>query len=428
MLAETSQPDLLAQAQALGTALGVGLLVGLERGWRDRDLPEGGRVAGLRTFALIGLTGGLLTLLSSDSALLLAGGVIAVAALFAVSFRNAAEATGNLSITAAIAGVATFALGALAAAGHAALGIGAAVIVALLLDLKPMLHSWLRRIQAGELNAALQLGVLTAVVLPLLPDAGYGPYAALNPYRIWLAVVLIAGLSLVGHVAVRWRGERQGLLWTGLLGGLASSTAATLALSRAARAQEPGARVAAAAAIVASCGVMFLRMAVVVAALQPTLFSGLGGLLLLLAATSSVLAAWQWGASARAAKGTSPAAAERAFDLGTALGFGLVLAAVAVVARAARDALGSAGVYAVAFVSGLADVDAILISSAEMQAQGELGAPAAATAILLATVANMLAKGVMAWSIAGREVGSRVVTSYLAVATAGAIAAALQAG
>lgn len=427
MIVETAPGDLLGQAQALGTALGVGLLIGLERGWRDRELPEGGRVAGLRTFALIGLTGGLLALLSTNSLLLLAGGMLAVATLFAVSYRKAAETTGNLSITTAVAGLAAFSLGALAAAGHAVLAVGAAVVVALLLDLKPLLHGWLRRIQPAELNAALQLGVLTAVVLPLLPDAGYGPYDALNPYRIWLAVVLIAGLSLAGHVAVRWRGERQGLLWTGLLGGLASSTAATLALSRAARSQQPGTQAAAAAAIVAACGIMFLRMAVVVAVLQPALLSRLGVFLLVLAAASFVLAAWQWRAAPRPGDGVSPAATGRVFDLGAALGFGLLLAMVAVVARAARDALGSAGVYAVAFVSGLADVDAILISSAQMQAQGELGAVAAAIAILLAAFANMLAKGAMAWSIAGRDVGGRVVGSYLTVAAAGAIAAAIQA-
>lgn len=426
MFVDTNDADLLGQAQALGTALGVGLLIGLERGWREREVPEGGRVAGLRTFALVGLLGGLLALLSAGSALLLAGGLLAIAALFAVSFRKAAEATGTLSITTAIAGLATFALGALAATGHAVLAIGAAVMAALLLDLKPLLHGWLRRIQAAELNAALQLGVLTAVILPLLPDAGYGPYGALNPYRIWLAVVLIAGLSLVGHVAVRWRGERQGLLWTGLLGGLASSTAATLALSRAARGQHAGTQRAAAAAIVAACGVMFLRMGVVIAVLQPALLPRLGSFLWMLAASSFGLAAFQWRAAARPGQTVSAPASDRVFDLGTALGFGLVLAIVTVLARAARDALGSTGLFAVAFVSGLADVDAILISSAQMQAQGEFSAAAAAAAILLAALANMLTKGGMAWTIAGREVGSRVVGSYLAVAATGALAAAMQ--
>jgi uncharacterized membrane protein (DUF4010 family) len=426
MAAEINHAELLQQAQGLGTALAVGLLVGLERGWRDRELPEGGRVAGLRTFALIGLAGGVLALLSKDSLLLPAAGLLAIAALFAVSFRKAADSTGTLSITTAVAGVATFGLGVLAARGQEILAMGAAVVVALLLDLKPLLHAWLRRIQPAELNAALQLGVLTAVVLPLLPDAGYGPYRAVNPYQIWLAVVLIAALSLLGHVAARWRGERQGLLWTGLLGGLASSTAATLALSRAARGQPPGTVAPAAAAIVAACGVMFLRMAVVLGVLQPTLVPRLGLFLIVLASAAFAVAAWQWRSGPPAGPTFQASPPDKVFDLATAIGFGFVLAMVAVLARAARDGLGSAGLFAVAFVSGLADVDAILVSSAQMHAQGEVLSAAAATAILLAALANMLTKAALAWSIAGREVGRRVVGGYLAVAVAGALAAVFQ--
>ncbi|MEJ7930222.1 DUF4010 domain-containing protein [Ramlibacter sp. AN1015] len=416
----------LAQgAQALGSALAVGLLVGLERGWRDRELPEGGRVAGLRTFALIGLAGGLLALVPAPSGLLLAAGALGVVLLFAVAFRRASQATGTLSITSAVAGLATYGLGALAATGHAILAVGTAVIVALLLDLKPLLHRWLRLIQPAELNALLQLGVLTAVVLPLLPDAGYGPYRALNPFKLWMAVILIAGLSLLGHVAARLKGEQQGLLWTGLLGGLASSTAATLALARTARAQ-PDLRAAAAAAIVAACGVMFLRMAIVATVLQPSLAGGMGVFLVLLAAAGFLFAAWQW--RRRPAAGTaSVPARDRLFDLPVALGFGLVLAVVAVLVRAARDALGTAGIYGVAFVSGLADVDAILVSSVQMLAQGELSAWTTAVAILLAASANMVSKAAIAWSIAGRGVGVRVAGGFLFISAAGLAAAAIQA-
>ena len=416
--------ELGSGAQALGSALGVGLLVGLERGWRDRDLPEGGRVAGLRTFTLIGLLGGLIALLAPAPGLLLAAGLFGVVVLFAVSFRRASAAAGTLSITTAVAALATFCLGALAASGQAILAVGTAVAVALLLDLKPLLHRWLRLIQPAELNALLQMGVLTAVVLPLLPDKGYGPYGALNPYQLWLAVILIAGLSLLGHIAVRIRGEQQGLLWIGLLGGLASSTAATLALARIGRGQ-PGWHVPVAAAIVASCGVMFLRMALVVGVLQPALAPRMSLFLVLLAAAAFLFAGWQW--RQRPASGTAmQPASDRLFDLPTAIGFGIVLGAVAVVTRVARDTIGTAGIYAVAFVSGLADVDAILISSVQMLAQGELPAATTATAILLAASANMLTKAAFAWTIAGRSVGVRVTAGYLFIAMSGMAAAAIQ--
>jgi uncharacterized membrane protein (DUF4010 family) len=271
------ETDLNATVLALAAALAVGLVVGLERGWRNRDLPEGGRVAGLRTFALIGLLGGALAVPGLPD--LWAGvGLAGVALLFAVSWQPSASAAGSLSITTAIAALATFALGALAARGHPLVALAAAVVVALLLDLKEELHGWLRLVQPEELNAVLQLGVLSAVILPLLPDEGYGPYDAINPFRLWLAVILVAALSLLGRVASRLRGEQQGLLWVGLLGGLASSTAASLALARAAR-TEPRLAVPAAAAIVAASGVMFLRMAVVISALEPALAPRLGGYL-----------------------------------------------------------------------------------------------------------------------------------------------------
>jgi uncharacterized membrane protein (DUF4010 family) len=418
-----TSPGFLSAAQALAGALAVGLLVGLERGWRDRDLPDGGRVAGLRTFGLIGLLGGMLAM--DTSPVPFAVGLAAVALLFGMSYRHASVAAGTLSITTAVAGLVTFALGAVAARGEPMLAIAAAVVVALLLDLKPVLHGWLRLIQPAELNALLQLGVLSAVILPLLPDAGLGPYASLNPFRLWLAVVLIAALSLAGHIASRLRGQRQGMLWVGLLGGLASSTAATLALSRSAQAQPPLARPAA-AAIVAACGVMFARMAVVIAALQPGGAGGLIGLLVLLAAASFAVAAWQWRRSSDASAGRASDAPDgKVFGLGTAVAFGAALAIVAVLSRAARDAFGTPGLYTVAFVSGLADVDAIVISSAELLGQGQSASSVVTTAVLLAATANMLVKVGMARVVGGPAVGAAVARGYSAVVLCGAAALAI---
>lgn len=266
--------------------------------------------------------------------------------------------------------------------------------------------------------------MLTAVVLPLLPDRGFGPYAALNPFRLWLAVILIAALSLLGHAAVRMRGERQGLLWAGLLGGLASSTAATLtltlALARAARGHAQLA-VAASAAIVASCGVMFVRMGVVASLLQPSLALRLGGFLVLLGAVSFAAAAWLW--RRQPPPHVQVRTETRVFDLPSAIGFGLLLGVIAILARAAREGLGDAGLYGVAIASGLADVDAMVISAVQMQSQGEIRTAVAAIAILLAAGANMVTKAAMAWGIAGRGVGLRVTAGHLAaVAAGGAIA------
>jgi uncharacterized membrane protein (DUF4010 family) len=407
--------DLLQAAGQLGAALGVGLLVGLERGWQARDRPEGGRVAGLRTFALIGVLGGVLNLLR-DPALPLALGLAGVALFFAVSFRRAASAQKSLSITSAVAGLVTFGLGALASGGQVVLAVGTAAVVALLLGLKGELHQGIRRIEPEELKALLQMGVLTAAILPLLPDAGYGPFAALNPFRLWLAVILVAGLSLAGHVAARWRGPQQGLLWSGMLGALASSTAVTLSLARTARAQ-PALAICSSAAIVAASGVMFVRMAVVGALLQPALALRLAGPLLVLAVTSFAAAAWLWsrrgGVQGHAVRDGAPV-----FELRTALGFALLLGAVAVLSRAARQALGDAGMYAVGFISGLADVDAPLVSSLHLAGTGEVSAAVAVNTIVLAVSANMLVKAGIAWTVGGRAVGGRVAAAFLAVLAA----------
>lgn len=396
----------------LVAALVVGLLIGLERGWRDRELPEGGRVAGLRTFALTGLFGGVLaSLLPSFGPWPLAGGLLGLALLLAIFFGQALRTSGNLSITTAVAMLLTLALGALAGAGAIATALAAAVIVTVLLNLKPTLHAWLRLIEHRELTAALQLLVLSVVILPHLPDAQFGPYRALNPYQLWWAVILIATLSLVGHIAMRATGPQRGLLWTGILGGLASSTAATLALARCAR-QQPTLVNAAAAGIVSACGVMFFRMAVLVGVIQPALIPLFGPPLVLTGLILLALGLRQWKKAAPSAPPAEPVEPMPPFDLTTALGFGAFLAVVAVLAPAARDWLGEAGIHALSVLSGIADVDAIAISLARLQGSGQLSAGTTALALGLATLSNMLVKAAMAWSSGGAAVGRKVAGGY----------------
>lgn len=410
----------LAPAQAVASALAVGLLVGLERGWSQRGMDEGGRVAGLRTFGLIGMLGGVLAVTTAGASAL-AVGLGAIAVLFAVSYRRASLAAGSLSITTAVAGLVTFVLGALAASDQAVLAVAGAVLVALLLGLKPTLHHWLRLIAPAELTALLQLGVLSAVVLPLLPDAGIGPYGSINPFRLWVAVILIAALSLLGHVASRLVGQRRGLLWVGLLGGLASSTAATLSLSRMARGQRELAH-AAAAGVLAACGVMFVRMALVVSALSTAGTIRLVALLVLVGLVAFSVAAWIW-CSARGIPSSTDAARHpletKVFDLASALAFGGLLAGVSILARAASDAFGIAGLYGVAFVSGLADVDAVVISAVQLPPAG-MSAAALATTVLIASGANLLVKGTMAWLVGGRAMGGWVLGGYALLAGLGA--------
>ena len=401
-------------------ALAVGLIVGLERGWREREAADGQRVAGLRTFALTGLLGGVLAVV--DPWLLTAGG-LGLAILVSVGYRQWVKLSGKLSATSAIAQMLTFGLGALAATGQPLLAVSAAVIVATLLNLRSTLHRWLRLMEHRELTAALQMLVLSAVILPLLPDQPFGPYGALSPYRLWWAVVLIAGLSLSGHVAMRFAGAQRGTLLTGLLGGLASSTAATLALARQLRGRDELIEPTTAGAL-AACAVMFVRMAVILLLMSPEL--GRVALLPMLGAagTLMVFAAVHWHRRPRGAP-PAPAADLPVFDLGTALGFGAFLGVMAMLTEASKQWFGFGGLYGLALVSGLVDVDAITISAARMDAATSVPTSVAAIAIGLAALSNMVLKAAMAWTTGGRALGRGIAVGYTAAMAVAALLLAL---
>lgn len=412
-------------AVGLVAALAVGLVIGLERGWHDRELPEGGRVAGLRTFALTGLLGGVLGHLQPEfGAWPLLGALLGLALLLTVSYARNAKLSGNLSATTPVAMLLTMVLGAFAAHGNITLALSAAVVGAVLLDLKPTLHGWLRLIDHRELTASLQLLVLSMVILPYLPNTGLGPYAALNPYQLWWAVILIAGLSLTGHFAMRITGAQRGVLWTGILGGLASSTATTLALARYAR-EQPSLTGAAVAGTLASCGVMFFRMVVLLGVIQPALLSTFGSALVVTGVALLCIALWGWRKLDRTVVGEGAVGAMAPFDLGTALGFGVLLAVMSVLVPAAKQWLDTSGLYVLSAVSGLADVDAILISVARLHGAGGLSTGATVTALGLATLANMVAKVGIAWTTGGAQVGKSVVFGYLGAMASGAAVLAL---
>lgn len=413
-------------ALGLGASLVIGLLIGLERGWQTRDLPSGARVAGLRTFALTGLLGGVLgTLLPQYGAWPLVAGLLAVALLATTAYWHSADDQNNLSATSAMAMLLTLVLGAYAATGAYALAFAVAVLATILLQLKPTLHGWLRLIAERELSSALQLLVLSVVILPNLPNQGYGPYNALNPYELWWAVILIAALSLTGHWAMRLTGAQRGLLWTGLLGGLASSTATTLALSRYAK-QEPALANAAAAGTLSACGVMFFRMVAVIGLMQPSLLQHLATTLLVPGLVLVLLGLNGWrqtAANNTATSTTAPPTGDNAsFDLGTALGFGLFLALMGVLVPAAQEWLGNRGVFALAALSGVADVDAIVISLARQPAETALPGIITATAMGVAALTNTLVKAGIAWTTGGRVIGQKVVLGVGLSLLAGAIA------
>lgn len=418
--------DFLAHSPVLelAAALMLGSVIGLERGWRERERAEGSRVAGLRTFSLLGLFGGILGILIEVAGPLPAAmGLAGLSFVATAAYRENVRIHGSLSATTSVAMLLTCALGVLAGAGQPLLAIGTAVIAAVLLDLKPTLHRWVRLVEQRELSAALQMLVLTVVILPMLPDRGFGPYEALNPYRLWWAVVLIAGLSLCGHLAIRLTGSSRGIFWTGLLGGLASSTAATLSIARRAR-KDPNLLQAATSGVLAASAMMFLRMTALLLLLQPALLGSMGAAMVVGAAVLLATSLLQPARRAPVDATATPADAGDPFDLSTALGFGLLLGVLAVLIRAAQQWMGDAGLYALSLLSGLLDVDAILLTVMHMNGQGTLPMEQATVAAGLAVAANMLMKSILSWLIGGTSLGWRV-TAGFAVAMAATAATAL---
>ncbi|WP_242463839.1 MgtC/SapB family protein [Thiococcus pfennigii] len=394
----------------LAVALAIGLLFGLERGWhgqfdRDTEWP-----AGVRTFGLIGLLGGVAGLL----ALALGPGVfglmfLAVVAVVVTAYLVDARATGHTGITSLVAALLAFVLATLAVLGQRTTAASAAVVATLLLGFKPQLHTWVAKLDRRELQATLKLLVISVVLLPVLPDRDLGPLGALNPYQLWWMVVLIAGISYLGYFAVRIAGPRKGLVMTSLLGGLASSTALTLQMARLARTGRGEPRGGAdplAAGILMANATLFPRILVIVAAVQPALVAPLLPPLLVMTLVTAAPAFLLWWWRGRADAGTAPHVGNP-LSLGLALRFGLLLALVMLLGRLAVESFGDAGVLVLAVVSGVADLNAITLSVAEMDS-ATLAPSVAVLAIVAATTANALFKTAVCASIGGLRLGGRV--------------------
>jgi uncharacterized membrane protein (DUF4010 family) len=406
----------------LSVALALGLLIGVERGWKAREAPEGHRVAGVRTYGLIGLMGGGSALLAQYMGPLLPGLTFfgLAVALTAVYVVNQRYDDADVGITSLVASLLTFVLGALAGIGEVAVAGASAVITTLLLGYKPLLHRWVSALEARELRAGLKLLLISVVFLPILPNQGYGPWEALNPYEIWWMVVLIAAISFVGYFAIKIGGARKGTVFTGLFGGLASSTALTLHFSRVARSDAAMAPMLA-TGILLACGTMFPRMFLLAGVLNVQLLRPLlvPALIMALLVYAPALIYW-W--SLRHKESGTAARLSNPLEIKTALSFGTLLALVMLLGRALQAWLGEAGVLALATASGVADVDAITLSLARMS-QDELTVRIAVTGILIAAAVNTLVKGGMATVVGGGQVGLRVGVPLLVSALAGLLLA-----
>jgi uncharacterized membrane protein (DUF4010 family) len=411
-------PEALDTLLNFASALAVGLLIGTERGWQERNTEDGHLAAGIRTFALSGLLGGFAMLLGEHFGVIAWAVVFAgFAALVLASYFGDLMQLGDRGLTSEVAMLITFILGSLAVAGHPPLAAAGAVAVALLLSLKRTLHGALRRLSEAELSGVLKLLFISLVLLPALPNQGYGPWQAFNPYVTWWMVVLIASLGFAAYVAIRLVGTRHGLLLTALLGGIVSSTAMTITLAR--LNQERGLHAMLACGLLATSALMFprvlLEVGLVNAQLLPQLIWPLGVAALVYAA--GALAYFRLAGSMAEESAEPPL--KNPFELAPALRFAALLVLILFLVEGARRWFGDVGVYLVALLSGLADVDPITLSLAR-SAKTELAPEVAVHGIFLAALSNSLVKGLLIALIGGRQLALRTLPVMAAGLLAGA--------
>ncbi len=406
----------LGLLQTFAASGGIGLLIGLER---ER---HPGATAGLRTFALTALFGTAAALLGElgDTPWPTAIGLLLVGAMAVAAQRRAAVPSGDPGTTTTIALLLCFVLGAMVWHDLATIAASLAVAATALLYFKPELSGLSTRLSRRDMLSILQFAALSLVVLPALPNRGYGPQEALNPHQIWLMVVLVSGVSLAGYVALRVVGARHGLLLIGFLGGLVSSTATTVMYARRAREEPAQARASALVVLIAGC-VGFARIALVAALLAPALLAQLAPALLAGFVPMLLAGLLQWrGLPAATAAAAEPTAPEVGIptELPTALTFGAFYAVVLLLAALLTQWLGGAGLYGLAALSGLTDVDAVSLSSLRLFGVGGISATQASIAIALAFVANVAFKfGIAGW-IGGRPLVRQCGAGFLASAAA----------
>jgi uncharacterized membrane protein (DUF4010 family) len=424
---EARLPELnLTLVWNFATALLIGTLIGIERE-RHTQEHEAPGIAGLRTFILYSLFGALCGWLSLTlrSPWILGAGLLAAAGALLAGYVLAARLNPeNLGQTTEVAALATFLLGAVAAAGERELAAGIGVLIAAVLAYKQPLHGFVDKLGSDDVYAALRLLIATFIVLPILPDEPLDPWQALNPQKLWLLVLLISGLSLVGYVLTRVMGAHRGIPITGLVGGLASSTAVTLSLARQSREpQYKRAGAAIVAGVLLAWAVMVSRVFVEVLVVNRAL---LPPLLPALVAMAVVCAGSAWLMLRRADKDRSHAQQvplRNPFSLTAAIKFAAIFAVVLLVVKVVQTQAPATGMYVVAAIAGTTDVDAMTLSMAQY---ARTNSPTVAShAITIAILSNTIVKAGMVVTLGHPSIRKSVLLATAAIVVAGVAAIVL---
>ncbi len=412
-----------SQFQILGISLVLGLLVGLQREATHA------RLAGFRTFPLITIFGtvcGLLGLTHGPWIPALGFASILILAILG-NIMALRAGVSDPGVTTEVALILMYAVGAYLVVGPLPVGVAVGGVVAILLHLKPELHSLASSLDRDDLKAIMQFVLVTFVVLPVLPNRTYGPLAVFNPFTAWLMVVLIVGISLAGYLAYRFVGPRAGVLAGGILGGLISSTATTVGYSRMA-ALSPDAPVAIAVVIVIASAVVFARVLILIGLIDVTFLSVAALPIAIMSIFPAVVALIRWKRlgpadqplpAARGESGSEPH--RNPTELKLALGFAVIYSVVLLLTAAAKQYWGNRELFLIAGVSGLVDVDAITVSTSQLVKAGKLAAGEGSKMVVLALVVNTIFKAGVSGFLAGRRLFGSVFLPLGVAALAGLV-------
>jgi len=402
-------PELAAPVEAFATALGIGLLVGMERERRPDS------AAGLRTFALVAMLGCLFALLSEKTGgpwVLIAGLVVIAGAMVASNFSSQHEEQFR-GFTSEAAIIIIYGLGAAVWFGYATLAVMLAIATTILLYFKAELRQLSERMTAKDINSILQFAVLSLVILPILPNNDFGPYNAINPRQVWWMVVLISGLGLGGYMALRIIGARHGAAVLGIFGGLASSTATTMMFSRHARAHENLVRMSGIVILIANVMVM-VRLGFVAGIVAPSLVVPVAIVFACGIVPGVAMALYGWKTLSAAGDLPMPEV-KNPTELKTAISFGLLYAVVLLASAWLQDIAGNKGLFVVAVASGLTDADAAVLSALRLFNLETISQGEAVVAVTLALISNLVFKIGLVISIAGGKLARHALPGLFAI-------------
>lgn len=406
-------------------ALLIGALIGLEREFIQQRKGEQD-FAGIRTFSLMALLGATGAYLSRDYGLLPFLAVyVGLILLIWASYLGEIVREHEEGITTEVVALLVPLLGAMVVWDEFALASALAVITALVLALKPTLHNLARRMSAKDLRATLEFALITGVVLPLLPNRSFGPFNVLNPYQIWLLVVLVSGIGFLGYVLIKILGAEQGVGVTGVLGGLVSSTATTVSFSGRSKANPELSDILAQGVLLTS-SVMFPRVMVEVAVVYTPLLSFIAvPMISMLVMNVGLVLFLRRRRRTALSEERKEVQVSNPLKISTAITFALAFVVVLILVQAANEAFGEAGVYLASALTGVTDVDAITLSASELASLNQISLQVAGTAVILATLVNTVAKGVMAWIIGSNELRRTIRMAFGLVLLTGIVSSAV---